>query len=437
MKYRTSIAALLLLAGLSSAQAQTGVSLRDAVRHALQDNTDVKKQNLAILQSRQRLQEVNGQGLPQISGTGQLVDNLLLPQTMLPGDILGQPGTTIPMKMGVQYNIPFAVRADQMLYNQAWIVARQQAKAGGELADAQAGKTRQDVAYNTATAYYQALILREQADLVRANLHQVEQSLSAVRSQYENQMARKIDLDQLQVTYANTSTDLQNTQVQFAYALDNLKLLMGYPIGDTLVLSEPIDEVSLPAPANTVANNPKVALLDAQELAKVLEIKSIKAKYLPSLAAFGSYGYQSQFSDWDNMPWSSNAAIGLQLSVPLFDGLQKHRQVKQRALELDAIRLDRTLLDNTLNVEYRNAVQRYTQNQRTVANQEANLELANSVYAAVQNNFRNGLASLSDLITSDTARKEARSQYLTALLQARIALLDILYVNGGMEELGN
>ena len=419
--------------------AQTTMSLKDAVVYALKDNNDIKKQNLAILQSKQKVQEVVGQGLPQINGTAQLSDNLVLPKTVLPGEIFGQPGTHVAVAFGVQYSIPASVRADLILYNQAYLVGVQQAKASVKLNEASNEKVKQDVIYNIASAYYQAVIIREQSNLIKSNLEKVQQSLKVVQSQFDNQMARKIDLDQLKVTQANTQTDFENTLVQFAYALDNLKILMGYPVIDTLVLNENVNNSTFSIPQNDVSVNPKVALLNNQFHLKELEIKSINAKYLPSLAAFGSYGYQAQFNQWksDQINWFPNSMIGVQLNVPIFDGLQKYHQVRQRKYELQSIQLDQKLLSNSLNVQFTNAVKKYTQNQKNVANQQSNLDLAKSVYDAMQINYKNGLASLSDLINSDTGFKNAQTQYLTSLLQLKISSLDILYSNGNMNQLSN
>jgi outer membrane protein len=178
-------------------------------------------------------------------------------------------------------------------------------------------------------------------------------------------------------------------------------------------------------------------LLQQQTTLKQLEIKGINSRYLPTLVAFGQYGYQSQFNSWNDTYWFDNAAIGLQLGISIFDGLQKYRQVKQRKFELQSLQLDKELLEKSLNSEYNNAVNKYLQNQKNVLNQTENLALAEDVYVAVQNNYKNGLASLSDLINSDTGLKSAQSSFLTALFQKKISSLDILRANGRMTDLLN
>lgn len=441
-QYKTMIRKILIMLmllittiGANAQVISNNMSLKDAVTYGMNGNTDIKKQNLAVLQSRQQVQEVISHGLPQINGTAQLSDNLIIPEQLLPGEIFGQPGTYIPIKFGTQYGIPLGFNANQLLYNQAYFVGIKQAKAFELFSQVQLEKIQQDVIYNIAAAYLQAIIVSEQTKLIQANLEMVNQSVEVVKSQYENQMARRIDLDQLKVTQSNTQTDYDNSQVQFAFVLDQVKILIGYPLADTLILNEIIADNDMLVSKNSTGNNPSLSLLQQQATLKQLEIKTINSNYLPTLAAFGQYGYQAQFNKWNDMHWFDGAIVGLQLSISIFDGLQKYHQVKQRKFELQSIQLDRALLEKSLNAEYNNAVNKYLQNQKTVLNQTENLTLAENVYDAMQNNYKNGLASLSDLINSDTGLKSAQSSFLTALFRKRISSLDILRANGSMTEL--
>ena len=440
-----SILSKILLAAISAIMlskhsvAQQAMTLKDVLQYSLKENTDVKKQNLEVIKSRYATKEVISQGLPQVNGSIQLHDNLQTQKQYLPGEMMGQPGTTVPVEFGQQYMIPMKVELSQLLYSQAYIAGVQQAKAAESLMATQKEKVQQDVIYNVSSAFYQTLITGEQINLIHANLEQINQSLNVVQSQYDNQMARKIDLDQLKVTQSNTQTDLDNATVAYSQYLDYLKILMGYPLNDTLVLNANPENDGFIVPLNNTGNNPTLALLQKQETLKQLEIKSINAKYLPTLSAFAQYNYQSQFDQWksEQMNWNSSSVVGASLSIPIFDGSQKRHQVKQSKLDLESIQMDRELTKNQLNTQYVNAEKKYVLNQKTVKNQQDNLNLATSVYDAVQNNYKNGISSFSDLVNADSGVKGAQGQYLTALLQSKISALDLLKVNGNLTDLVN
>ncbi len=408
-------------------------SLKDCLTYALENNTEVRKQNLLLLQSTQRVLETKAAGLPQVSASVQVLDNLIIGKQLLPGEILGQPGTFIPVRFGVQYAVPLRVEASQVLFNKQYAASVESAKAAELLSQANSARVREDVAYNVASAYYSALITGEQRKIVEANLTKVTQSVQVAQVQYDNQMIRRIDLDQLRVSQSNTRSELDNVQVNYAQALDMLKILMGYPLADTLVLAADLgEETGFTPPVNSTSVNPTLQVLDRQLALKNVEIKGIRAQYLPTIGLIANYGYQGQFDKLDDMTWIPSALVGVSVSIPIFDGNRKKHQIFQRDLELQALSLDRQLAQNQLNVQYQNAVRKYQQNQQTARNQQANLDLAQNVYAAIQNNYKNGIATLSDLINADSGLRGAQTQYLTAQLQMRISLLDLLRANGSI-----
>lgn len=439
MKYRSFqilvVALLLTVPDVSQAQNLPAVgqpfTLADCVRYATTSNTDMRKQNLALLQSSLRVDETRAAVLPQVSASMQAVDNVLIAKQLLPGEIFGQPGTVIPVKFGVQYAVPMKVEASQLVFNKQYSAGLESAKAAEGLAQANAAQVRESVAYNVASAFYSTLVTGEQRNIVEANLDKVSQSVQVAQVQFDNKMIRRIDLDQLRVSQSNTRSELDNVAVAYDQSLDMLKILMGYPLADTLLLVSPLADAPLVSlPENGTAANPLLVLLDRQTNLKNLEIKGIRAQYYPTIGAFINYGYQAQFDKLSSVNWIPSSTIGVSVNVPIFDGFRKERQVDQRKIDLQSIALDRELANNQLNSQYQNARRKYRQNLQTVKNQQSNLELAQNVYAAIQNNYKNGIATLSDLINADTGLRGAQTQFLTAQLQARLSALDVLRANG-------
>jgi outer membrane protein len=432
------IAALLFGETVFAQSVANSKTLSDVLKYALEENTDIKKQNLAILQSKYRRQEAISQGLPQINGSVQLVDNLQIQQQLLPGEIFGgAPGSFIPVKFGTQYSIPIALKLEQLIYSQSYINAIKTTSAAKNLSQVQAEKVKQDIIYNSSVAFYQAIIASEQLNVIEANLKKLEQSVVVAQVQYDNKMSRKIDLDQLKVNLANTQADYTNAAISYAQSIDYLKVLIGFPLGDSLSLIQEAESSDLTLPENTTASSPLMKLYDGQLKLKELEIKGINSGYAPTLAGFAQYGYQSQGNGFGKGELRSfgSAAIGLSLNVPIFDGLRKLRQAQQKKVELNSLQLEQKYTQTQLNFQYQNSVNKYLQSQKTVNNQKNTYELAKSVYDAVQVNYNNGLASLSDLINADSGMKSAQTLYLTALLQQKVSALDVMKANGNLNSL--
>ena len=69
--------ALLCLSFMSFAQ-QKELTLKDAIRYALENKADAEKARLEVTKSEYKIQEVRANALPNISASGGMVYNLLL-----------------------------------------------------------------------------------------------------------------------------------------------------------------------------------------------------------------------------------------------------------------------------------------------------------------------------------------------------------------------
>ncbi|MDN3709095.1 TolC family protein [Myroides ceti] len=117
MKYKLTILATLLLGVF--AQAQEQLSLKDAIEYALANKADAVKAKLDIQNSEHKIAEVRAMALPQITVSGDLTYNAILQKSALPGDILGQPGTTILVPFGQPWQSTASANLDQQIFNQA------------------------------------------------------------------------------------------------------------------------------------------------------------------------------------------------------------------------------------------------------------------------------------------------------------------------------
>ena len=71
--------------------------------------------------------------LPKVNISAGFTDNIALPTTVLPGEFLGKPGTSIPVQMGSQFNTNAALSISQILYNQTAFTALKLTKKSAEL----------------------------------------------------------------------------------------------------------------------------------------------------------------------------------------------------------------------------------------------------------------------------------------------------------------
>ena len=131
------------------------------------------------------------------------------------------------------------------------------------------------------------------------------------------------------------------------------------------------------------------------------------------------------------------SSISLNLTVPLFDGLARHSRVKSSEIQLKQLREEMTKTTNALTMAFENAKIQIDNSIRTIEVQEANKILAKEVFDVTQSNYQLGLSSLTDLINAETELRSAENSYTEALLQYKVAELELIKSKGEISSLLN
>jgi len=90
-----------------------------------------------------------------------------------------------------------------------------------------------------------------------------------------------------------------------------------------------------------------------------------------------------------------------------------------------------------LNLAFENAKTQMNNSIITLKSQEANVKLAEEVFSNTQNNYNNGLASLTDLLDAERTLTESRNSYSTSLLNYKVAEIQLLKSKGELKSILN
>ncbi|WP_421895363.1 TolC family protein [Marinoscillum sp.] len=417
------------------------LSLTDAVRLAIENSPLLNKadydQEIAQFQARQAA----GGYLPQVKVTSQFTDNFALPEQQLPGEVFGQPGTTIPVKFGVRYGVSAGMEASQVLYNQQLISAVNSAEALKSLMRLNALSTKEDLVYNIVQTYLQVQVTKQQQELMMSNLDRTERLYQNAKAQFEIGIIKENSLKQLAVNYRNTQTQLLEVEYNVEQLLNLLKFHMGIAPNASITLTEDLivgQDIVLQDELSLSANIQYRQILEQEKLSMINE-KYEKGAYIPSLSAFLNYGYTGQTNEFKfsgpnyNSFW--NGTWGLAVNIPVFDGFQRRNKVQQARVESLQLQQDKAYLQSSISMNYQNAVNRIALSRRQVAVQKENMDLAQDVYEATSQSFEEGVSPLSELMDTENSLQEAQANYLSNLLQLKLAGLDHLKASGQLTQL--
>ena len=99
------------------------------------------------------------------------------------------------------------------------------------------------------------------------------------------------------------------------------------------------------------------SLLLAEEL-NGINLKVIRAGYLPTLRGFASYNrglQRNDLFDASESPWFPTTLVGVSLNLPIFDGLEKKAKLDRANVSLEKVRLQKSMFEESMTLEVRNA----------------------------------------------------------------------------------
>lgn len=438
------VSAFTLFFGSFWVNAQEKMTLKDAINYALENKADARKAKLSVENSEHLIGEVRSRALPQISAQGNLMYNPILQEMAMPGDIIGMPGQTLLVAFGQKWTAIGGVHLSQNLFDYSVFTGLKAAKTTREFYKVNQQLTQEQVIEAVAKSYYQIFITQQKLETVEQTLENTTKVLNTVQGLFDNGLAKKIDLDRIKVTIVNLNSTQQQLENAVQIQENALKFLIGMQIDNPIELVEESMEITpvlLDAP--NVKQLTQFQLLETQKQLLVYNKESFKAAYYPTLSLTANYSYQglgdkfplSGAKPADGVYWTDYSTIGLNLNIPIFSGFRTRSQVRQAQNQLDVLEEDMKETELALNFAFENAKTQINNSVITIENQKENVKLAQEVLDNTQNNYINGLATLTDLIEAENALADAKNNYSNALLEYKVAEIELIKSKGELNSL--
>ncbi|MFA9198570.1 MAG: TolC family protein [Aquirufa sp.] len=440
IRLRKIYAGLFLMTSLA-ANAQT-YSLKQAVDYAITHQVQVKNSQIDLQNASAKINEIKAMGLPQVNGSVALTNNIVLQRAFIPAKIFNPAaaeGELIAAKFGVDNSGYANVGLSQLVFDGSYLLGLKASTVYKDLAVKSVTQSKQQVAENVAKAYYGILVNEKRQGLLALNVARLDTLLKETRELNKQGFVEKIDVQRLDVQANNLRTELENVNrlQELSYSL--LKFQMGFPMEEPIRLSESLEKVEL-ATFNTnaagdfnYANRIEYSILQTQENLAELDLKSIKAGYLPRLVLNANYGYNAganAFSDLMTKQWFDNAAVTVALQIPIFDGFSKKYKAVQSANNLQKVRQSYSLLKSSIDLQRSQASITMKNALESMKEQKANLDLANEISRVTRVKYQQGVGSNLEVLNAESSIKESQANYFTALYNALVAKVELEKANG-------
>ncbi len=449
MKNLVFILFLLVLfeVGNTSAQPRTDtlwLSLQEAASRALTHSTATRK---ARWERRATDLRLAGQRREALMPRTELLLNTdyvpALPTAFLPATLFGgQEGAYVPATLGQPWQFFASVCVEQALFDESVRRLAPAAALTASLQDLLVERSEEEVIFQTASLFYQALQARALLRALNAHLSQLEALERMVQLRLDNDQAVRTDVQRIQAAIAGLQASRHELNGGIEALLQGIQFLCGIPLDQTvaLVLPDTVNEEVLALPSN-LEQTVTYRLLEGRLSLLRIQERSARAKGLPRLSFYAEAGILSQRTDVrftdPNERWYPVGRVGLRLTWPLLEGYRSRYSREHLRLQMHLGESERDDYARARDLEIRQARTQWENALRTLRARKQALVLAREVVAQLQLAYQNGVAPLSDVLSTQTALAEAETQYEQQVFSCRLAEVKWLKAAGLLRNLLN
>ncbi|MBN1222044.1 MAG: TolC family protein [Candidatus Aminicenantes bacterium] len=373
--------------------------------------------------------------LPKLNSRGTITLDEKLFQLEFPSFVPGEPPTRVEVDFTRDYQ--FALDLTVPLFTGGRLKSGlKQANYNLKSTEEYVRQSENVTVFNTKRAFYGCLLAKEFVRVAELALKDAEDLHKNIKSQYEVGIASQFDLLRSEVRVVNLKPQLIQAKNSFETAKLNLKTLLGMDISVPIevkgnLVYKPISPELEESVIMALQNRPEINQLMYQRKITEEMKKIARAEKLPTLALSGTFNYWGDQFSFKRENWQDYYSINLVLSWSLFNGFGPSARMAQAESSLREIDLTMKGLRDSVEFDVNQSVLKIEETKETLLSQEKNVEQAEEALRIANLNFAEGMITVLDVSSAQTALTQARVNYSLALHDYFIALADYERALGG------
>lgn len=455
-KRSTKIVLLFMLCFMvSSIGAQQVYSVKECIGQALKNNHNLKKSKFDREKSFEARREIIGSLLPQINASANFSDNIKNMSFIMPNFVnnflppaMQDPNAAkyMSITMGTPYSASTGVVLSQQLLNFSLFNAIEISKMAEKMSELGIESKEEDIISQTTGLYYSIQITEYTLTQFEKSIGLMDSMLKNMEISLDNGILRKVDVDRLKVSVAN----LQTQKGSIKNALDVQKNLLKLQIGLPMNVDFDVDAVDLQNWEEQSAKNlngqfdiniqTPYKLIQQQQDMSMRQKKAAIYESLPVLTLSANYqmNWASDRYDFSKQGDVSfrfpTSVIALNLKIPVFSGLSRSAKLKEATLEQKKINEDAASLEQALEMAYLNASSKIEDCRKIIKTQKENMITAQYVYDISESNYKQGIASMSDVLNANSSLIQSQLSYADALNGFMKAYIELKKADGTIRD---
>lgn len=334
-------------------------------------------------------------------------------------------------------NFRTALILRQSLFDQLQTYTRvSQARLGQRQANLQKAMVEQQIRFEVVRTYSGVLVARAKKSVTEEAVKTAESDMKRIQDRFKNGLVVESDLLAAEVQLAEFRQQQIDSEGDVAIAYAALNTVMGVPVETVQNVAGELEEK-------------RFEILNQEELIRLALLKrpdylragynvqankegvaGAKREYLPRLDFYGNYGLSGN----DLSSGSSDYTISAILTFNIFDPGRHARLEKAKAAESMAA-AEQGHLASEIRLEVIRAYQQHVAARGRLAVASQAIEQAAETHRIVQNRYKEGLTTITEVLRSATALLRARMNLIAARSDHYVSYAHLLLSAGKLTDL--
>ena len=296
--------------------------------------------------------------------------------------------------------------------------------------------------YNQVTkAYYAILLTQDSYNVIKRSYENSNENARIIQNKFKQGTVSEFEWIRADVQARNILTSVVSAENAVNLSKLQLMMLMGIDMNTEIKVEGKLADFEAAMYGDVLNIDP--SKLDQNSDLKQFQIqmkqlqqteKIHKASLLPTLGASLNYQYMSYANDSNTFTpdqyWFPTSTLGVQLTVPLFQGGAKYNKSKQLKIQMDEMMLQRQNLKRSLQLQtisqmnnIKNALKKIESNKESLRQAEKALSISQKMYEV-------GMATFLDLNNADLSYRNAGLAYNQSIYDYLSAKTDLEKILG-------
>ena len=464
------------------------LSLDDALKIALSENTSVKVADMEIQRTKYAQKGSYGQLFPQISASGAYNYAIIKQKVYFGSDSDDSSGSSssssgmagmyasmlepimyyiqqlytvtgtpfIPyvapidpdassssgdgaIEMGRRNQVTLGLSASMPIVNfQLWESLR---ITGDQVEQAveQARESRLGTVASVKQAYFAVLMAKASYDVYNAVYENAVQNYKYTESRYKTGKASELEMVRAQSSLAAAVPNVFNAENSIYLSLWQLKAVMGIDLDRPIDVQGKLEDYAQhmfyelnEGEEATLDHNTQLRQLANQAEMLAKQIRMQQYAYIPTLSAQVSFNYYTQ-SDKFNLSqwkWLPSSTLVFSLSIPIFSGGQRYHAIKQTRVQAKELDLQRENTERQLRIGIRQSLSTMDTSMKSYDAAKDAVKSAEKAYDIASKSYKVGKSTLTDLNNTELTLTQARLQAAQAVYNFVVAKASLEQTQG-------